>query len=190
MVPNVKTMILSFWVAAGVVWLVGAFTSKRAERVQPTRSRLIQIALALLAFAIGFSKRFEFGLLRRPFVPASPGVAYIGLVFTFIGISFAIWARLLLGGNWSGSVTVKENHTLVKRGPYASVRHPIYSGFLLAVLGTAIAFRELRGLVAIALVFVLVATKARIEEKFMIERFGTEYREYGRRVKALIPFVY
>jgi protein-S-isoprenylcysteine O-methyltransferase Ste14 len=96
----------------------------------------------------------------------------------------------MLGGNWSGRVTIKEGHTLEKRGPYAIVRHPIYSGLLLAVLGTAIAFREIRGLIAVALVFAMLLMKSRMEERFMMEEFGSVYRDYGRQVKALIPFVY
>ena len=99
-------------------------------------------------------------------------------------------ARLSLGRNWSGAVTVKIDHTLIKNGPYAIVRHPIYSGFLLAVLGTAIAFNEVRVLVTVALAFVHVWTKVRIEERLMAEEFGSEYTEYCRHVKAFIQSVH
>ena len=154
------------------------------------RSRLLHSTLGALAFVIGFTQYLQFGPLAQSFVPASPAVAYTGLLLTFAGISLAIWARFLLGGNWSGRVTVKENHTLVGTGPYAVVRHPIYSGMLLAVLGTALALREVRGLVGFGLVLALVLLKARMEESFMIEAFGSKYGEYRGQVKALIPFVY
>ncbi len=190
MFPYIRIAIGCLWAAAGVVWLVGALTAKRIARSQSAGSRLLHLALGLLAWLIGFSKPFGFGLLARPFVPNSPVTAYSGLALTIAGVGFAIWARLILGGNWSGRVTIKEGHTLEKRGPYAIVRHPIYSGLLLAILGTAIAFREIRGLIAVALVFAMLLMKSRMEERFMIEEFGSVYREYGRQVKALIPFVY
>ena len=178
------------WAAAGVVWLVGALTAKRTARSQSASSRLLHITLGVLAWVIGFSKPLGFGLLARPFVPDSPVTAYGGLALTIAGVGFAIWARLILGGNWSGTVTIKEGHTLEKHGPYAIVRHPIYSGLLLAVLGTAIAFREIRGLIAVALAFAMLLMKARMEERFMMEEFGSVYRQYIRQVKALIPFLY
>jgi protein-S-isoprenylcysteine O-methyltransferase len=122
-------------------------------------------------------------------VPESAGSAYAGLALTIAGAAFAVWARVFLGGNWSSSVTIKENHTLVRTGPYSVVRHPIYSGFLLAVTGTAIAAGEARSFLALVLIFVAFRLKLQVEEGFMIEQFGAEYEEYAHHVKALIPFV-
>src|ERR1700682_4953590 len=122
---DVESLIVYRWFATGLLWIVGAFAAKRTTRPQSASSRLLHITLRLLALAVGYSKRFEFGLFARPFVPASPAVGYTDLAFALVGISFAVWARLLLGGNWSGTVTVKEGHTLVRRDPYAIVRHPI-----------------------------------------------------------------
>jgi len=100
-----------------------------------------------------------------------------------------VWARLVLGRNWSGTVTVKQEHTLVRQGPYVIVRHPIYTGLLAAGLGTAIAYGQIRGLIAVALFLLLFILKIRIEERFMREQFGDDYRIYQEQVKALIPFV-
>jgi protein-S-isoprenylcysteine O-methyltransferase Ste14 len=111
------------------------------------------------------------------------------LALTLAGAGFAIWARAYLGRNWSAIVTIKEDHRMVRSGPYALVRHPIYSGFLLALLGSALALGEVRGLVAVALAFLAWWFKSRLEEQFMEQRFGAEYAVYKRRVKALIPFV-
>lgn len=186
----VKAIIEGLWAALGLVWFVGALTAKRTARVQSSGSRLLQLTFGGLAIIVGFTKPLSFDPLNRPFVPDSPTVAYVGLLLTLAGIGFAIWARFYLGGNWSSAVTVKESHSLVTHGPYGIVRHPIYSGLLLGLVGTAVAWREIRVLVAIGLVLAMYAVKVRIEEKFMDEQFGENYREYARRVKALVPFVY
>ena len=101
----------------------------------------------------------------------------------------AIWARVALGRNWSGTVTIKQYHQLIRTGPYSVVRHPIYSGLLLALLGTALAVGETRGLVALAGAFLMGIFKARTEERFMIEQFGSQYEDYRKRTKALVPFI-
>jgi len=105
------------------------------------------------------------------------------------GLGFSVWARVHLGRNWSAEVVVKQDHALIRSGPYRHLRHPIYSGMLLAFLGMALAFGEWRGLLALALVFASFARKSRMEERFMRETFP-EYAEYQRETRALIPFVY
>src|ERR1035438_4518629 len=177
------------WAAVGVVWLIGTLVSKQTARREPTSSRLLHIAIIAAVFALPFSARLHVGLLAWRFVPDSPVIAWTGLALTAAGCAFAIWARLLLGGNWSSSVTVKQDHRLIRRGPYAIVRHPIYSGFLLGLLGTALALGELRGIVALALASIGWHVKSRREEAFMTAEFGAEYTRYQREVKALIPFV-
>ena len=98
-------------------------------------------------------------------------------------------ARFFLGRNWSGIVTIKQGHTLVRKGPYRFVRHPIYTGLLLAIFGTALAIGEIRALIGAGLVFALFVHKISLEESFMTEQFGADYADYRRNVKALIPFV-
>lgn len=187
---SVKTIIGGLWGVAGLVWLVGALTAKRTARTQSAASRLLQLVLGGATIGIGFTRWFAFDPLTRTFVPNLPVVTYAGIVLTLAGIGLAIWARVLLGGNWSSAVTVKQDHSLVRRGPYAVVRHPIYSSFLLALVGTAVTFREVRALLAVGIAFLMFCIKLRIEERFMTEEFGADYREYQRQVKALIPFVY
>jgi len=98
-----------------------------------------------------------------------------------------VWARVFLGANWSATVTIKQDHEIIRSGPYALVRHPIYSGLLLGMLGTAIAIGEMRGLVG--LVFLGWWLKLQTEEQFLVEQFGTQYLKYRQETKALIPFV-
>ena len=102
---------------------------------------------------------------------------------------FAIWARNVLGRNWSGIVTLKQDHELIRTGPYRYVRHPIYTGLLIAFAGSAIARGEWRGLLALAIAFVALWRKLKLEEQWMIETFGDAYRRYRDEVRALIPFV-
>jgi protein-S-isoprenylcysteine O-methyltransferase Ste14 len=113
----------------------------------------------------------------------------IGLLLTVSGLLVVLWARVILGSNWSGSVTLKEDHELVEKGPYAYVRHPIYSGSLLMFLGTAIIIGNLGGFIGFPVFFISCWIKMKQEEILMIEHFGEEYPEYMTRTKALIPYL-
>ena len=178
------------WAAFGLVWLVSAFTNKRTARKQPIGTLIVHVCVLGLAFDLLFSSLFRRGFLRSPFLPDTAAVVWIGTVLTIAGIAFAIWARFHIGRNWSGFVTLKEGHSLVRTGPYALVRHPIYTGLLLAVLGTAIVHREIGALIAFALLVVEWKRKSLLEERFMIDQFGAGYLEYRREVKGLIPFIW
>ena len=180
----------SAWVALCLVWCVSAFTNKRTARTPPIGSLVLHACVLTLAFVILFSDLFRRGLLRWRFVPDTPAAGWLGAALTVAGIAFAMWARFHIGRNWSGFVTLKEGHALVRTGPYAIVRHPIYTGLLLAVLGTAIVYRGVSGLIAFALLGIEWKRKSLLEERLMIEQFGAEYFEYRREVKGLVPFVW
>jgi protein-S-isoprenylcysteine O-methyltransferase Ste14 len=94
-----------------------------------------------------------------------------------------------IGTNWSGTVTIKQGHELVTTGPYALVRHPIYTGLLLALAGSALARGEWRGALAVLIALLALWRKLRLEEHWMREQFGEAYRAYSRRVAALVPFI-
>jgi protein-S-isoprenylcysteine O-methyltransferase Ste14 len=181
--------ILAVWIIVGLVWLAASASLKSVARVEPMGSRLFHILALAFAFLLLFDLRMNAGILDRRFVPETPAVWRTGFALTVAGAAVAIWARLLLGANWSATVTVKQNHELMRTGPYAVVRHPIYSGFLSAMLGTAIAFGEVRGLIALVLAFIAWRVKSLVEERFMQDQFGEQYAQYKRDVKALIPFV-
>lgn len=178
------------WLALGILWLVMALTAKRTARTQSPGSRISQITPEILAFTLLFARVPWPQWLRWRFVPESSiAIAWAGLALTAAGIGFSIWARLFLGRNWSGRVTVKERHELIQTGPYSIVRHPIYSGFLLAILGTALVQGQLRSLLALPIAALGWGFKLRLEESFMAQQFGNAYLDYKRRVKALVPFV-
>jgi protein-S-isoprenylcysteine O-methyltransferase Ste14 len=159
-------------------------------RTQSIRSRLIQAFPLVLAALLLFNNPPWFGPLLWSFVPQSSAAGYTGLMITGVGAAFAIWARLYLGRNWSGTITIKQDHQLIRTGPYALVRHPIYAGLALATLGTAIAIGEIRALAATGLVLIGLRLKSRLEETFMTEQFGAEYAQYKKDVRAMIPFVW
>jgi protein-S-isoprenylcysteine O-methyltransferase Ste14 len=115
--------------------------------------------------------------------------AWAAAVLCVIGLAFAIWARVTLGRNWSGVVTLKEEHELVERGPYRFVRHPIYTGILTMFFATALAQGHLSGFVGTLLLFASFWIKLRDEEKLMLQQFPERYADYRRRTKRIIPFV-
>jgi len=177
------------WIAVGTVWAVGAILAKPAVRREPVAFRLTHLALMALGIWLIFSASARRGPLAWRFAPDAGPVEWFGFGLTLMGAAFAVWARLFLGGNWSAMVTIKKDHQLVRKGPYAVVRHPIYSGFLLGLFGTALAFGQISALVGLALGFVALWFKAQVEERFMVDRFGDEYARYRHDVKALIPYV-
>jgi protein-S-isoprenylcysteine O-methyltransferase Ste14 len=122
-------------------------------------------------------------------VPFTTWLPWLGPALTLAGIAFTIWARVLLGGNWSGNVTLKHGHELVVDGPYRWVRHPIYTGILVALAGTALALGEWRGVLALAIAAAALWRKLGLEEALMRGQFGDAYARYAERVPALIPFV-
>jgi protein-S-isoprenylcysteine O-methyltransferase Ste14 len=178
------------WATLALVWLLAAFGSKRAARRQSSGSVISQVALMALTFSLLFTRQLRVGPLALRIEPESDLLAWAGVAITFAGIAFAIWARFYLGGNWSGTVTVKKDHTLVRGGPYSIVRHPIYSGLALAILGTALQIGELGGFVALVIAVFAWKQKSLLEEKFMVEQFASQYEQYRKEVKGLIPFVW
>jgi protein-S-isoprenylcysteine O-methyltransferase Ste14 len=179
----------NLWLLLAAVWLFGLFTTKPDARTQSPGSRLLEVGLTVLAFCLVFTRYFASGWRSLPFVPKTGLAPVAGLLLVLLGVAFSIWARMALGGNWSSAVTVKQGHTLICRGPYTIVRHPIYTGILFALLGVALIVGEVRGLLGVGVLTLCYWLKSKIEERFMLEEFGAEYRRYQERVKALIPYV-
>jgi protein-S-isoprenylcysteine O-methyltransferase Ste14 len=177
------------WIVFGSFWLLAAFVQKRNARRQSIGSRLTQMSIILLVLAPFLVEGRRVGLIHRHLYPNVLVVHYLGVLLVVLGFGFAVWARFVLGRNWSGIVAVKEDHTLITGGPYGWVRHPIYTGILLALLGTAITLGTILNMVEVPAVAFALWLKLRTEEKFMLETFGEQYIAYGQRIKALIPHV-
>ena len=175
------------WYAFLVVWIASAFWVKKTKATEAATSRVAYGVLVVGGCYLLFSRSVPLPWLTTHFLSSAHWVRTAGLVFTYFGTALAIWARFIIGENWSANVTRKVGHELICRGPYAYVRHPIYSGLTLAMLGTAVFVGEWRGLLGVALALAGQAWKAKKEEQFMLAEFGTGYEEYRRRTGFLIP---
>ncbi len=183
-----RQLILWPWLAWALYWAIAALRTKKTRRREPFGARLSHV-LPLVAGGVLIGGRdLPWGALATPLWPRSPIAYGAGLALLLAGLALAVWARVYLGGNWSGSVTVKEAHELVRTGPYASVRHPIYTGLIAAVLGTALASGTVRAALGFLIIAAALLRKLRAEEGFMRETFPGEYERYCAAVPALIPF--
>jgi protein-S-isoprenylcysteine O-methyltransferase Ste14 len=186
---NVIPFVRAMWMGVFAVWAISALLTKQTVTVRSSASAHLSNWVVGLGWWIVLTGGFQQPFLMRRWLPDSPVVQGVGLVVTAISLAFCLWARFYLGRNWSAVITVTENHQLIRTGPYGIVRHPIYSGFMFATLGTAIAFGQVAGLVALALIVTAWGYKASLEEAAMAEQFGAEYDAYRRDVKGLIPYI-
>ena len=182
-----RWLIALVWLIWSAVWVAMAPGAKSVAQSESRASRLTHVVPLVVAVALLAAPRVPVFPLR--FVPPGPWPGWIGAALTAAGIAFAIWARVTLAGNWSGSVTLKDAHELVVEGPYRWVRHPIYTGLLLALLGWALAVGEWRGLLAVAIAAMAFWRKLKREEALMRAEFGAAYADYAQRVPALVPFL-
>ncbi|HEY6427441.1 MAG TPA: isoprenylcysteine carboxylmethyltransferase family protein [Acidimicrobiales bacterium] len=171
------------WAAFWIYWLVAAFSIKRGR---VPWSREVGFRLVIVVLVILFAR---IGVFRHHGLNTDPWRAGIGLVLFALGLGFAIWARLHIGRNWGTPMTQKVSPELVTSGPYHLVRHPIYSGILVAGVGTAIALSWL-WLIAVGLVGAYFIYSATVEERFMSEQFPDAYPAYKRSTKMLVPFIF
>jgi protein-S-isoprenylcysteine O-methyltransferase Ste14 len=148
----------------------------------------VHILLVVSAFVLLFFEPLRTGVLGRSVVPPGTALHLFGLCLVVLGLAFTTWARIRLGQHWSGAVAVGSDHRLVEAGPYAIVRHPIYSGLVVAVVGSALVVRDIAAVLAIPTVLLAYGRKLRIEERSLSEAFGQPYASYRHRVGGLLPF--
>jgi protein-S-isoprenylcysteine O-methyltransferase Ste14 len=178
------------WMVLALVWVVSALRTKRTIRSQSSASQLLYTAILVAGVYLIFAKQSGIPWLDRQLFPVTIPIVLTGLLVVLVGVAFSVWARLMLGDNWSNRVTVKENHTLVRGGPYRIVRHPIYSGILLGMLGSALQRGGIRCFAGVLICGFSFWLKTQAEERFMVQSFGEEYLQYRRKVKALAPFIF
>lgn len=183
-----RQIILWLWCGWALVWVIAALRSKATQRRESLWSRLAHVVPLIIGGVLLGWRDLPWGVLTLRLWPRSFGAYLLGLALLVVGLGVAVWARVHLGRNWSGTVSVKEGHELIRSGPYAYVRHPIYTGLLTAVLGTAIASGTARAVLGFLIILAALARKLRAEEVFMRETFPDEYPAYRAEVPALIPF--
>lgn len=178
------------WIAFLIYWQIRAFNTKSTQRLEPAVSRILRLLAILVAIVLLSTTRIPLPWLYRPLWQQGLWPFWLGAIITVSGLLFAVWAREHLGRNWSRSVTIKQDHELITTGPYAVLRHPIYTGSLAGFLGLAIALSQVRGFVAFALMFIVFWVKLSMEEQWMRSQFGETYATYVRRTAALVPYLF
>ncbi len=170
------------WAVFWLYWLIAASSMKRG-RVQWSRELRIRGLIVVLVIIL-----VHVGAFRGSSHSGDPWRTAAGLVLFAVGLGFAIWARIHIGRNWGTPMSQKEEPELVTSGPYHLVRHPIYSGLLLAGVGTAVAL-DWRWLIAVGLAGIYVLYSARVEERYLDEQFPADYPAFKSSTKMLVPFI-
>ena len=168
-----------FW----AYWLAAAFSKKRG-RVPWSRELAIRAVIAIVVLVL-----FRLGVFRHYDANTEPARAAIGIVLLALGLGFAVWARVHIGRNWGMPMTQSNDPELVTSGPYRLVRHPIYSGLLLALIGTAVGLSWI-WLIAAGLAGGYFVYSALVEERFLASEFQDAFRSYRSSTKLLVPFVF
>src|SRR3954463_7753176 len=177
------------WGVFVLVWLAAAFTNKSSVYRESAAQRLRYTILIIIAWLLlAKARRLPHPLDFRMF-GCNDIIASVAAILCVVGLAFCVWARATLGRNWSGTITLKENHELIVRGPYRLVRHPIYTGLLAMLMATAIQQGHLAGVIGVGLVFVSFWIKLSEEEEVMVKQFPDEYAAYRQRVKRIIPLI-
>jgi len=175
------------WIVFGVYWVAAGTKSKAAQTSEPQLHRFVRLGILMVVFLMLFPIGTAVGFLGKRFLPQVTAISYFGFAATLVGLAIALWARIHLGQYWSDKVVLKVDHQLIRTGPYASMRHPIYSGVLLGVLGTAVVLGEWRGVVALLLLLTNYTIKARREEKILAQEFGAEFTVHQKHTGFLLP---
>lgn len=176
-----------FWLVFFLYWAISALSSKVAKKTESGAERLQRMIPLAVAYLLLFHNATHLGWLGRRFVADSSTAAVTGVLLTAAGVAFAIWARWHLGANWSAIVSIREQHELIRSGPYRRVRHPIYSGMLLAMAGTALVLGEMRGPLAFAITLFTFYWKARKEEAWLTREFGERFKDHTRQTGMFLP---
>jgi protein-S-isoprenylcysteine O-methyltransferase Ste14 len=179
----VDLVIAVVWVAFWAYWLIAARGVKSGQ--SGGWNRFIGLRVALIVVVIFLVRGTG---LRGHGARTDPALAGVGLALFFLGLGLAVWARLYIGRNWGTPMSHKKEPELVTTGPYHRIRHPIYTGLIVAMLGTALA-TTLYGLIAVAVLSGFLIYSATREEAYLTEQFQDTYRAYKHSTKMLIPFV-
>jgi protein-S-isoprenylcysteine O-methyltransferase Ste14 len=175
------------WLIFVLYWAAGTLKTRRTVATESFASRYGVLFLEVAGFVLIFKESAGIGILGHQIFPETYALAAAGVALTWIGIAIALWARWHLGQYWSARVTLKEDHQLIRTGPYAHFRHPIYSGIILAAIGGALAIDRWQCVAGIAVIILGYSIKAKREESMLTAQFGEAFQEHCRHTGFLLP---
>jgi protein-S-isoprenylcysteine O-methyltransferase Ste14 len=175
------------WIVFLAYWAVGALKTRRTASQESFASRYGILFLEIVGFVLLFSEEAEIGILGQRIIPHGVALGSIGVAMTWAGIAIALWARWHLGQYWSARITIKEDHKLIRTGPYARLRHPIYTGLDLAAIGSALTIDRWRCLLGVCLIVTGYWIKARREERMLTAQFGEAFTQHCQETGFLLP---
>jgi protein-S-isoprenylcysteine O-methyltransferase Ste14 len=175
------------WIIFVVYWAAGALKTRRTISRESFASRYGILLLEVVGFVLLFSGTAGVSVLGNRIFPRTYALSFTGVALTWIGIAIALWARWHLGQYWSARITLKEDHQLIRTGPYAYFRHPIYSGLDLAAIGGILAIDRWRCVAGVAFIILGYWIKARKEESILYQQFGEAFLEHRRHTGFLLP---
>jgi protein-S-isoprenylcysteine O-methyltransferase len=178
------------WICFAIYWFAKARNTKKTVEKRSIFTRLIAVFAVYITAIVIYGQWFPIRSLTYRILPDEDAIGILGVAICAAGIGFAIWARVILGRNWSGTVTIKEDHELIQRGPYAIVRNPMYTGILFGFLGSAIVKGTPSAFLTEIILMLGLILKIGTEEDILTKHFGDTYLDYKKRVKRLIPFIY
>jgi protein-S-isoprenylcysteine O-methyltransferase Ste14 len=181
------TVVRFCWAALGLYWIVSALGTKKTAVNEDSAIRVTRLSILGLTLLLLLTHKLSIGPLAHRFIPLSPKITWFGVGLTALGVALAIWARAILGRNWSDKVVLKVDHELIRRGPYRYLRHPIYTGVLLAVAGTALAVGKWSGIIALLLLGTTYSLKAMREEELLATNFGEAFADYKKQTGFFLP---
>jgi protein-S-isoprenylcysteine O-methyltransferase Ste14 len=184
---NWRYLIEGPWIVFVLYWLAGALKTRKTVSWEPFASRYGVLALEIVGFFLIFSDRAGIGVLGQHILSRTLALSILSVALTWTGIAIALWARWHLGQYWSARITLKEGHELIRTGPYAYFRHPIYSGLILAAIGTALGIDRWRCMLGVGFVVLGYWLKARREESLLTAQFGAAFEEHRQHTGFLLP---
>ncbi len=192
--PSTIMVQLLIWMFFMMVWASAWLRSSIAVRTAHPwldRLHLILVGAGVMLIVLSPLRWLPYEwLFSQSFLPNLNMVTNIGAGVTMTGMAVAIWARFILGRQWNTTISIQENHELIRRGPYKVVRHPIYTGVLLAALGSVLALHTIGAAIGLLLLFITYAAKISREDRWLVKELGESYAEYRREVAAMVPWLY
>ncbi len=182
-----RLLVIIPWGVFVVYWLIGAIKTRATQQQESFASRYAILLVEIVGYVLIFRESAGIGFLGTRVIPRNLFGPIFGSVLTWMGIALAIWARYHLAEYWSARVTIKEDHQLIRTGPYGRLRHPIYSGLVLATIGSALVIDRWRCVLGVCLVAAGYCFKAKKEESMLTRQFGEAFREHQKHTGFLIP---